>query len=124
VRDTVRAVKELDRQSSRFVIEQGVIGQIRRSPLGVVLCMGPYNYPLNETWTTLIPALIMGNTIVAKLPRFGQLLHLPIYSAFAESFPPGVVNFVSGDGGTSQCRSWRATWTCSRSSARTVWATC
>ena len=40
----------------------------------------------------------MGNTIVAKLPRFGQLLHLPIYSAFAESFPPGVVNFVSGDG--------------------------
>ena len=98
MRDTVRAVKELDRQSSRFVIEEGVIGQIRRSPLGVVLCMGPYNYPLNETWTTLIPALIMGNTIVAKLPRFGQLLHLPIYSAFAESFPPGVVNFVSGDG--------------------------
>ena len=98
VRDTVHAVKDLDRQSSRFVIEQGVFGQIRRSPLGVVLCMGPYNYPLNETWTTLIPALIMGNTIVAKLPRFGQLLHLPIYSAFAESFPPGVVNFVSGDG--------------------------
>jgi glyceraldehyde-3-phosphate dehydrogenase (NADP+) len=98
VRDTVSAVKELDRQSSRFVIEEGVIGQIRRSPLGVVLCMGPFNYPLNETWTTLIPALIMGNTIVGKLPRFGQLLHLPIHSAFAESFPPGVVNFVSGDG--------------------------
>jgi glyceraldehyde-3-phosphate dehydrogenase (NADP+) len=57
----------------------------------------PYNYPLNETWTTLIPGLVMGNTVVAKLPRFGQLLHLPIYSAFADSFPPGVVNF-SGDG--------------------------
>jgi glyceraldehyde-3-phosphate dehydrogenase (NADP+) len=98
VRDTVRAVKQLDRSSSRFVIEEGVIGQIRRSPLGVVLCMGPYNYPLNETWTTLMPALVMGNTVIAKLPRFGQLLHLPIYSAFAESFPPGVVNFVSGDG--------------------------
>ena len=98
VRDTVSAVKELDRQSSRFVIEEGVIGQIRRSPLGVVLCMGPFNYPLNETWTTLIPAPIMGNTIVGKLPRFGQLLHLPIHPAFAWSFPPGVVNFVSGDG--------------------------
>lgn len=54
IRDTIDALKDLDRVSSRFVIEQGVIGQIRRAPLGVVLCMGPFNYPLNETFTTLI----------------------------------------------------------------------
>ena len=60
IRDTIDALKDLDRVSSRFVIEQGVIGQIRRAPLGVALCMGPFNYPLNETFTTLIPALIMG----------------------------------------------------------------
>jgi glyceraldehyde-3-phosphate dehydrogenase (NADP+) len=97
-RDTLAALKELDRDSARFQIEEGILGQVRRSPLGVVLCMGPYNYPLNETYTTLIPALAMGNTVVVKLPRFGQLLHLPTYRAFAESFPPGVVNFVSGHG--------------------------
>jgi glyceraldehyde-3-phosphate dehydrogenase (NADP+) len=54
IRDTIDALKDLDRLSSRFVIEQGIIGQIRRAPLGVVLCMGPFNYPLNETFTTLI----------------------------------------------------------------------
>ena len=41
IRDTIGALKELDRNSSRLVIEQGIIGQIRRAPLGVVLCMGP-----------------------------------------------------------------------------------
>ena len=78
IRDTIDALKDLDRASSRFVIEQGVIGQIRRAPLGVVLCMGPFNYPLNETFTTLIPALIMGNTVIFKPPKFGVLLHQPL----------------------------------------------
>ena len=54
-------MKDLDRASSRFVLEQGIIGQIRRAPLGVALCMGPFNYPLNETFTSVIPALVMGN---------------------------------------------------------------
>lgn len=98
VRDTLEALKELDRVSSRFVIQQGIIGQIRRAPLGVVLCMGPYNFPLYETFTTLIPALVMGNTIVLKPPRFGILLFAPLLEAFRDSFPPGVVNTVYGDG--------------------------
>lgn len=98
IRDTVEALKEQDRTNARFVMEEGFIGQIRRSPLGVVLCMGPFNYPLNETYTTLIPALIMGNTVISKLPRYGALLHLPLLSAMAEHFPPGVVNIVQGDG--------------------------
>ncbi len=98
IRDTIGALKELDRVSSRFVIEQGVIGQIRRAPLGVVLCMGPFNYPLNETFTTLIPALIMGNTVIFKPPKIGVLLHHPLLEAFRDAFPPGVVNTVYGDG--------------------------
>ncbi len=48
IMDTIDALKELDRRSSRFEIKDGIIGQIRRSPLGVVLCMGPFNYPMNE----------------------------------------------------------------------------
>lgn len=96
--DTIDALKDLDRVSSRFVIEQGVIGQIRRAPLGVVLCMGPFNYPLNETFTILIPALIMGNTVIFKPPKLGVLLHEPLLEAFRDSFPKGVVNTVYGEG--------------------------
>lgn len=95
---TIDALKDLDRNSSRFEIEQGIIGQIRRSPLGVVLCMGPFNYPLNETFTTLIPALIMGNTMLFKPPKHGTLLHYPLLEAFASCFPKGVVNTIYGRG--------------------------
>lgn len=95
---TIDALKDLDRQSSRFEIEQGIVAQIRRSPLGVVLCMGPFNYPLNETFTTLIPAIIMGNTILFKPPKHGTLLHYPLLKAFQESFPKGVVNTIYGRG--------------------------
>jgi len=98
IRDTLEALKDLDRVSSRFVIQQGIIGQIRRAPLGVVLCMGPYNFPLYETFTTLIPALVMGNTIVLKPPRFGILIFGPLLEAFRDSFPSGVVNTVYGEG--------------------------
>lgn len=95
---TINALKELDRLSSRFVIEEGIIGQVRRSPLGVVLCMGPFNYPLNETFATLIPALIMGNTVIFKPPKLGVLLHQPLLEVFCSSFPKGVVNTVYGTG--------------------------
>lgn len=98
--DTIDALKELDRAASRFTVEEGVIAQIRRAPLGVVLCMGPYNYPLNETFTTLIPALIMGNTVVFKPAKLGVLLLSPLLEAFRDCFPPGVVNTVYGDGST------------------------
>jgi glyceraldehyde-3-phosphate dehydrogenase (NADP+) len=96
--DTIESLKDLDRTSSRLDIREGIIGQIRRGPLGVVLCMGPFNYPLNETFTTLIPALIMGNTVVFKPPRLGILLYRPLLAAFRDAFPPGVVNTVFGEG--------------------------
>jgi glyceraldehyde-3-phosphate dehydrogenase (NADP+) len=98
--DTIDALKDLDRTGSRFTIVDGIIGQIRRAPLGVALCMGPFNYPLNETLTTLIPALIMGNTSVFKPPRHGVLLFAPLLEAFRDSFPPGVVNAIFGAGRT------------------------
>ncbi|RYG19167.1 MAG: NADP-dependent glyceraldehyde-3-phosphate dehydrogenase [Chitinophagaceae bacterium] len=98
IQATIDALKDLDRQSAGFTIEQGIIAQIRRSPLGVVLCMGPFNYPLNETFTTLIPALIMGNTILFKPPKHGTLLFYPLLEAFKNCFPKGVVNTIYGRG--------------------------
>ena len=96
--DTIKGYKELDRISAKLIEEQGFMAQIRRVPLGVSLCMGPYNYPLNETFSTLIPALIMGNTVVFKPAKYGVLLIRPLIEAFRDTFPPGVINIIYGRG--------------------------
>lgn len=88
----------MDRKSARFQKESGIHAHIRRSPIGVVLCLGPYNYPLNETFCLLIPAILMGNTTIFKPAKLGVLLITPLLNAFKESFPPGVVNIVFGRG--------------------------
>lgn len=96
--DTIKALKDLDRNSAKLIEDQGFMAQIRRVPLGVALCMGPYNYPLNETFTTLFPALIMGNTVVFKPAKYGVLLIRPLLEAFRDCFPPGVINIIYGRG--------------------------
>jgi glyceraldehyde-3-phosphate dehydrogenase (NADP+) len=93
IHKTISAYRELTWQEG---VDQpyghALQAHIERTPLGVTLCMSPFNYPLNETFTSLIPALIMGNTTVVKPARFGVLLFEPLLSAFQECFPPGVVN--------------------------------
>jgi glyceraldehyde-3-phosphate dehydrogenase (NADP+) len=96
--DTVEAYKKLDRKSAKFDKQSGIHAHIRRGPLGVVLCLGPYNYPLNETFCLLIPAIIMGNTAIFKPAKHGVLLITPLLKAFQESFPAGVVNILFGRG--------------------------
>ena len=98
ISDTIKAYKDLDRNSAKLVEEQAFMAQIRRVPLGVALCMGPFNYPLNETFSTLIPALIMGNTVIFKPAKYGVLLIRPLLEAFRDSFPPGVINIIYGRG--------------------------
>jgi glyceraldehyde-3-phosphate dehydrogenase (NADP+) len=98
IEDTIQDYKELDRNSGKFVKSQGVNAMIRRGPIGVVLCLGPYNYPLNETFCLLIPALIMGNTVIFKPAKLGILLLSPLLKAFQESFPEGAINIVYGRG--------------------------
>ena len=96
--DTIEDYKQLDRNSARFSKSQGVNAMVRRGPLGVVLCLGPYNYPLNETFSLLIPAIIMGNTVIFKPAKHGVLLISPLLEAFRNSFPKGVINIVYGRG--------------------------
>jgi glyceraldehyde-3-phosphate dehydrogenase (NADP+) len=98
--DTIDEYKNIDRDSAKFHNHGGVFAHIRRGPIGVVLCLGPYNYPLNETFALLIPAIIMGNTAIFKPAKHGVLLIAPLLKAFKESFPPGVVNIVFGRGRT------------------------
>jgi glyceraldehyde-3-phosphate dehydrogenase (NADP+) len=96
--DTIEDYKQMDRNSAKFKKNSGVYAHIRRGPLGVVLCLGPYNYPLNETFALLIPALIMGNTAIFKPAKHGVLLLSPLMEAFQNSFPEGVVNIIYGRG--------------------------
>lgn len=98
--DTIEDYKQMDRNSAKFEKNSGVYAHIRRGPLGVVFCLGPYNYPLNETFTLLIPALIMGNTAIFKPAKLGVLLLSPLLEAFQNSFPAGVVNIIFGRGRT------------------------
>ncbi|RZJ70527.1 NADP-dependent glyceraldehyde-3-phosphate dehydrogenase [Flavobacterium sp.] len=98
INNTIEEYKKMDREGARFQKSESVHAMIRRGPLGVVLCLGPYNYPINETFSLLIPALIMGNTVILKPPKFGVLALSPILSAFAESFPPGAINIIYGRG--------------------------
>lgn len=98
IQDTIDSYKELNGRSSYFSKVQGVNAMIRRGPLGVVLCLGPYNYPLNETFSLLIPALIMGNAVIFKPAKHGVLCISPLLHAFRSSFPKGVINIVYGRG--------------------------
>lgn len=96
--DTIDALKNLDRDSSRIEKKNEIYAQIRRGPLGITVCMGPYNYPLNETFALLIPALIMGNVVIFKPAKHGVLLIHPLLNAFKECFPKGVINVIYGHG--------------------------
>ena len=98
IKETIKAAQKLQTETSAFTLEQNFIGQTKKVPYGVVLCMGPFNYPLNETFTTLIPALIMGNVIMFKPPKQGTLLFEPLLDAFQKAFPKGVINTVYGRG--------------------------
>ena len=100
IEDTIEEFKELNRRGSKVARKGAIISQVRRGPLGVVLCLGPYNYPLNETFCLLIPSVLMGNTVVFKPAKYGVLLLTPLLEAFQEAFPPGVVNILFGRGRT------------------------
>jgi glyceraldehyde-3-phosphate dehydrogenase (NADP+) len=97
---TAEALREIERSAAAPVAAEGFLARIRRAPLGVALCLGPYNYAVNEVFTTVVPALVMGNPVVMKTPRYGVLANALLVPALQESFPPGVVNLVSGQGPT------------------------
>ena len=100
IEDTILALREMDSKASEVKNHSGILAQVRRAPLGVVLCLSPYNYPLNETFCLLIPALMMGNTTVFKPAKHGILLLSPLLEAFQKCFPKGVVNIIYGSGRT------------------------
>ena len=70
----------------------------KREPYGVVGRIGAFNHPLMFTAAKLGAPLVMGNTLVIKVPEQASLSSLYFGELIREAFPPGVVNIVSGDG--------------------------
>ena len=87
---TIAAVRKSD--DGEYKVISGVRSRVRRAAIGVMLVMGPFNYPFNETYSTLIPGLLMGNTVVMKVPKVGGLAHVLTMEAYAQCLPPGVIN--------------------------------
>jgi glyceraldehyde-3-phosphate dehydrogenase (NADP+) len=100
IEKTIIEYRLLNEGTDEFRETEGLLTRVPRTPLGVVLCMGPFNYPLNETLTVIIPALIMGNVVIFKPAKYGILLMEPLIECFATAFPEGTVGTLYGDGPT------------------------
>lgn len=98
---SINAFIELDKETAGWKTINGIIARVRRAAIGIMMCLGPFNYPFNETYATLFPALLAGNIIVMKVPTLGGLVHMLTMEAYAQNLPRGVINFVSGSGRTT-----------------------
>jgi len=72
---------------------------VRREPVGVVLAIAPFNYPVNLSGSKITPALIAGNVVMFKPPTQGSISGLLLAKAFEEAgIPAGVFNTITGRG--------------------------
>ena len=78
----------------------GHTSMIRRDPVGVVGSIAPWNYPLMMAAWKTAPALAAGNTVVLKPSEQTPLTALLLAKVAAEIFPKGVLNVVTGRGGS------------------------
>ena len=70
----------------------------RRDPIGVIVGIAPWNYPLNMATWKIGPALAAGNTMVLKPSELTPLTALRLAELSADILPPGVLNVLCGSG--------------------------
>ncbi|MCJ7826288.1 aldehyde dehydrogenase family protein, partial [Patescibacteria group bacterium] len=79
--------------------EKGRTAIIERVAHGIVLCIAPFNYPVNLAASKIVPALLMGNCVVFKPPTQGGISGLHLTELFAKAgLPEGVMGTVTGGG--------------------------
>lgn len=79
--------------------DRNKISIVKREPLGVVLAISPFNYPVNLSASKIAPALAIGNSVVLKPPTQGSLSALHLVKIFHEAgVPSGVLNTITGRG--------------------------
>ena len=78
------------------------INHVSRSPLGVVCCISPWNLPLYLFTWKIAPALVTGNTVVAKPSEVTPYTAYLLGDVCSKvGLPPGVLNIVHGKGSTT-----------------------
>ncbi|WP_078409994.1 NADP-dependent glyceraldehyde-3-phosphate dehydrogenase [Priestia abyssalis] len=78
---------------------QNKIAVIQRVPLGVVLAIPPFNYPVNLAAAKVAPALMAGNSVIFKPATQGALSGTKMIEALHRAeLPKGLVNLVTGRG--------------------------
>ena len=81
------------------VASKNKLAVVRREPVGVVLAIAPFNYPVNLSASKIAPALIAGNVVMFKPPTQGSISGLLLAKAFEEAgIPAGVFNTITGRG--------------------------
>jgi len=83
------ATNLLNLPSSSYVIKE---------PLGTVLILGPWNYPLNLLFTPMVGALAAGNCVVLKPSEFAPATAAVMKKMIEENFSPEYILYVEGDG--------------------------
>jgi len=79
--------------------DKGTTAIVERVAHGVVLCIAPFNYPVNLAASKIVPALLMGNTVLFKPPTQGGISGLHLARIFEKAgVPPDVFACVSGAG--------------------------
>jgi acyl-CoA reductase-like NAD-dependent aldehyde dehydrogenase len=80
-------------------LDPGVDGIVLRRPLGVVGAIVPWNFPTTLLCNKLAPAVVAGNTVVAKPAGTTPLTTLRFCELLCEGgLPAGVFNVVTGSG--------------------------
>lgn len=114
------AIKEVERTADliRYTVEEAIhlsgeslngehfpggsrskLAVVERVPLGVVLAISPFNYPVNLAAAKLAPALITGNSVIFKPATQGSISGTKMIEALAKTnLPPSVLNLVTGKG--------------------------
>lgn len=73
------------------------ISIINRVPIGIVVAISPFNYPINLSASKIAPALIAGNSVVLKPPTQGAISALYLAEIFnSAGIPKGVLNTITG----------------------------
>ena len=72
--------------------------RVMKEPLGVVLIIGPWNYPFQLLINPLIGAIAAGNCVVLKPSEFAPATDAVMKKIIEETFPKEYILYVQGDG--------------------------
>ena len=80
---------------------EGYFGFYRRTPVGVVVAIGPFNFPLNLLAHKVAPAIAAGNPVVLKPASTTPITAAKLCQVLTEAgLPAGAINLVVGSGRT------------------------